>query len=272
MGSLRIARVALLCIVLLLIALGGQIYLITRQGRLDFALITAIQKDDTPGAIAALKEGADANAVVKRKPSHSFWKILLDRWFDRSHRDPHPPTALLVALGDASASEINKDDAKIINVLLEHGANPNAMDTEGYRPLQLAQESGRLDIMRMLLDHGANPDVSYPYGLNALDRAALWGDPNEIELLLSRGANINIRDQEGKTPLMYAVENQREENIRSFIAHHADLQIKDPQGHTVLTRAQKDLAANIITSNHHTEDPGDVWRQIILMLKKAGAE
>ena len=51
-----------------------------RQQRLDHALIAAIKKNDTAGAIALLDQGADANATDKPETPLTFKNLLADFW------------------------------------------------------------------------------------------------------------------------------------------------------------------------------------------------
>lgn len=47
-------------------------------------------------------------------------------------------------------------DAAVIRLLIERGADVNAVQTAGYRPLHQAAVTGREDLVRMLLDAGAD--------------------------------------------------------------------------------------------------------------------
>src|SRR5579863_459875 len=68
---------------------------------------------------------------------------------------------------------VQNGDYKIASLLIEHGANPNLANSEGWTPIYLAVKNrnaettsvpapsteGVLDMIRTLLDHGANPNV-----------------------------------------------------------------------------------------------------------------
>ena len=47
-------------------------------------------------------------------------------------------------------------DADVMRLLIERGADVNAVQTAGYRPLHQAAVAGREDLVRMLLDAGAD--------------------------------------------------------------------------------------------------------------------
>ncbi|KAI0814655.1 ankyrin repeat-containing domain protein [Xylaria sp. FL0064] len=62
-------------------------------------------------------------------------------------------------------------------------------------PLQLAAETGQLDLVQMLLEHAADPNsaAAYSYGRTPLQAAASSELPNEeiVQLLITKGAEIN---------------------------------------------------------------------------------
>lgn len=39
---------------------------------------------------------------------------------------------------------------KMVQVLLAHGANPNAIDRQGVTPIQIAEQQGKNDLVRLL--------------------------------------------------------------------------------------------------------------------------
>lgn len=82
------------------------------------------------------------------------------------------------------------------------------------RPLHLAADSGKLDIVHFLLDRGARVDVQDKDGRTPLHQAMIKYsgpvyDPSSYEaiirLLITRGASWVIKDKRGNTPLDYAL-------------------------------------------------------------------
>lgn len=94
-----------------------------------------------------------------------------------------------------------------MTVLLDAGANPNAIDTRGARwpTLLHAIHKQHPDAVRLLLERGANPNLDAPGGVTPLLMAADDPDPTTITLLLARGANPRIEGPGGVTPLTQAV-------------------------------------------------------------------
>jgi hypothetical protein len=67
-----------------------------------------------------------------------------------------------------------------VKMLLDAGANPNAVDTRGWTALLLALKTGRWENAMLLLDRGADPTICNIVGLSAV--AFVRGDyPRELE-------------------------------------------------------------------------------------------
>ncbi len=82
----------------------------------------------------------------------------------------------------------------IVDLLLERGANIEATDDLGQRPLLSAASCGQTEIVRRLLDHGADINGDDWDDNTALSEAAIEGHLEVVELLLSRGAERTLRD------------------------------------------------------------------------------
>ncbi|MHC4118962.1 MAG: ankyrin repeat domain-containing protein [Planctomycetota bacterium] len=121
---------------------------------------------------------------------------------------------IVVTAGNAAgASEkVNKafiaasqrGDLSQVKLLLEHGADVDAVDKDGKTALMYASESGS-DIVTYLLKHGADVDAADKDGKTALMYASVSGcDWDIVAYLLTHGADVDTVDKNGKTALMYA--------------------------------------------------------------------
>ncbi|XP_014252702.1 oxysterol-binding protein-related protein 1 isoform X2 [Cimex lectularius] len=76
----------------------------------------------------------------------------------------------------------------------------------GWTPLHLASYFGHKDVVELLLDHGTDINAVNDAGDTALHKASFIGREDLVLLLLERNADVNIRNGEGKTAKEVGVE------------------------------------------------------------------
>jgi ankyrin repeat protein len=137
-----------------------------RAGRLGITpLVFAAEKGDVWLARWLLSHGADANQT-----------------------DGLSRTPLICALKSKDAV----DQLALVEMLVESGADVNATDAEGVSPLMCAVNDPRL--VELLLEKGANPEVPDGAGQTAYDYARQNGGPGVLRILLDHsGPDPRIR-------------------------------------------------------------------------------
>jgi ankyrin repeat protein len=103
---------------------------------------------------------------------------------------------------------------QILGTLLDRGASLERTDFGGITALHIAVENKDVSTVRLLLDRGANPEAADLWGRRALYKAARKGDVDKVQLLLERGADIQAKTFEGGTALHSATEYQLEDTHR----------------------------------------------------------
>ncbi|XDG07628.1 hypothetical protein ABKA04_007243 [Annulohypoxylon sp. FPYF3050] len=167
--------------------------------------------------------------------------------------------ALRQALQKAAA----RGKLPIVQLLLDHGAEPNPRKDNEIPALVKAAEGGQTDIVAELLKRGADPNARNRNGQTALFSACLKGYNKVVEALLQGKANVEAQDKEGRSPLLFLASEKPGkgkwtlETLKILLNNKANLEVKDQIGRTPLlwaaTNGNVDLA-RILLENHARVD------------------
>jgi len=124
-------------------------------------------------------------------------------------------------------------DLKTGRSLLENGADVDAENVDGLRPIHWAVRSGLVELVELLIRHGANVDAADVYGNRPLHEAVCDG-LNVVRLLIHHGAKVNVQNVDGKTPLHVAIERQQSEVVVFLLSADADVGLTDNWRNTPL--------------------------------------
>jgi ankyrin repeat protein len=99
--------------------------------------------------------------------------------------------------------------------LIKAGAPINFASRNGLKaaPIQSATAAGHEKIVQRLLELGADPNVREGNGYTPLHAAAQNKDVDMIRLLLYGGADLTLKGNDGKTPLDIALEAGDKETV-----------------------------------------------------------
>ena len=100
------------------------------------------------------------------------------------------------------------DRAACFELLRDAGANLEASDSKGYRPLHFAAERGKKKMVSLLVQARVNVDATGNHGVTALHlaaRSSRRGAPDCVEVLLAAGADIDARTSAGRRPFDLAL-------------------------------------------------------------------
>ena len=159
-------------------------------------------------------------------------KTALSQGFNLNERNLKGDTALAVA------SEFKH--VEIVNLLLENGADPNAVGTRsGYTPLHYGFKS--LKVAQLLIDHGADLTMGVEGPINggwtALHFATWQKSQDIVEFLLANGADVNAKARRSSTPLHLAALTGDVSIARLLIKHGALTNLENNEGETPLQKA-----------------------------------
>jgi hypothetical protein len=153
------------------------------------ALRLAIEHGDRAAVLHEIAAGADVN--------RPFRPLMI------------PPVAQAALRGNGD----------IVRVLLDAGADPDAVGFEGMTALAMSVRSCSVSpgIVRALLEAGADPDARSGSGATALMMAVQAGRDDIAELLIAHGADMAALNLHGDGVLNYAIYYQRPAIVRRAV-------------------------------------------------------
>ena len=173
----------------------------------------------------------------------------------------------ITALHKAAKYEQNT----IVELLLEHKADQNAVDDEGNTPLMSAVMSmyGKKDeTMSLLLSYGAHLEERDIRGRNVLHYATEIGHHSAVEVLLQHNADPNATDGYGKTPLTLTAIEDHGDITRLLLSHGANIEHKDLEGKTSLQWALEKgnySTVELLLQYKADSNTTDKWKNISLI-------
>lgn len=105
----------------------------------------------------------------------------------------------------------------------------NNQDAKGCTPLLAAAESGNCNVVRFLLEKGADSTIPTKNGTLPLHFAAQAGNLEMVKLLFSEDTK-NRQNSKGRTPLSYAMESDNPEVVKFLLDKKVDLGLADKVG------------------------------------------
>eukprot|EP00934_Nitzschia_sp_Nitz4_P001680 Nitzschia sp. Nitz4//scaffold107_size73032//19922//25024//NITZ4_005758-RA/size73032-augustus-gene-0.99-mRNA-1//-1//CDS//3329532587//1680//frame0 len=116
---------------------------------------------------------------------------------------------------------------RVLQLLLEKGADGNACNKWRETPLLIAANNGHRSAVEALLAHGADPSLCSEAGWSALTFAAHKGYDDIVQLLLTAGAPVNCRvTEDASTPLHKACAGSKPGHLAAvqlLLASNADV-------------------------------------------------
>lgn len=136
-------------------------------------------------------------------------------------------------------SAIKTQIPRIVEMLLNAGADPNFQDHNGNTALMFAMQDGNQEIVKLLLANVANPNIQNKRGNTALMGAIYYGKDAVVPLLIEYGAHINLKNKDGDTALIIAAGKGNSNSVRLLLENSADKTITNNGGKTALDIAKE---------------------------------
>ncbi|GEM_PF-806080 len=88
-------------------------------------------------------------------------------------------------------------NGKIVDYLLDHGAEVDIQDNNGFTPLLYAISQHRYKIVVSLIRHEADVNLANDAGITPLQQAAYSNDFKIVDFLLRNGADPEVKNKNG---------------------------------------------------------------------------
>lgn len=123
--------------------------------------------------------------------------------------------------------------------LEQEPARASELDENGETPLFAAAARGHVEIIELLLQHGASPNARCEGGGTPLLMAAAFGNTAAVQRLVAGGADVDDCDDQGVTATHFAINREHAEVVRLLLDLGAQPDLKDAAGRTALDVAHE---------------------------------
>lgn len=127
----------------------------------------------------------------------------------------------------------------VVNLLLDHGADPLITDVQGYNILHLATFEGNVFLLTLLLHQNIPVDIPDTHGHTPLMWAAYKGYPACVDLFLRWAADVHATDETGFTALHWALVKGSQGCIQKLVEYGADRFAETSTGKTPAITAEE---------------------------------
>lgn len=183
-------------------------------------LINSVRYRNIEELKSILEKGVSPNVMVQSPLEESGEILLILSLLNSSYPDNEDLT----------------EHAKVIELLLQYGADITARNENGLGVFHLASKNRRMDVLDMLLLSGADPEMKDKYGRNALFYSF---SIDTSEILLSKGVgSIDEKDKWGNTLLHKAVTSMYSSlEFIEWLSDRVDINELSNSGQTALLKS-----------------------------------
>jgi ankyrin repeat protein len=167
--------------------------------------------------------------------------------------------------GSALMYAVRGGRREVAVALLDAGADANARAVSSETVLLQASFRGDLDLMKMLIKNGARVNARMIDSSNALIRqCGIHADLDVIRVLLDSGADLNASRHNGETALMATAEMRNWKVAKVLLENGADVNARTNDGWTALKYATRRFPGD-----KGGEKEGE--KEMVALLRKHGA-
>lgn len=181
--------------------------LAVKSGNLEF--VKTFLKDSKLPVDTVLKDDWAALMHAAISAQSEVLQFLLESGADPNLRSRGfaPIMAAVCATADCDKQLLEQRIVSCVNLLVQSGAEVNAVDAYGTCALHFAAKNNLIQVTKSLLSHKANVNSQDSNNDSAIHIAAKFGFGQLIRLLLESGADLNLTNNSGLKPEDTAISN-----------------------------------------------------------------
>ena len=151
---------------------------------------------------------------------------------------------LLIAI----KSPIVESRINMMKLLIDNKANINYTDENGFNPLNIAIETGNMELTKFLITNGANVDSLMRDGVSLIGYAIAQNNMDLLQILIENGANVNNTNGDSwtDTPLKTASRLGLDNVVRILLSRNVDINAVDMNGNTALHTAALNSQLSVV--------------------------
>ena len=168
-------------------------------------------------------------------------------WVKHGRTLLHESVLQLLSDDELSTDDVNNINSQVYR-LLQKGVNVHALNDDNETPMHVAARSqwpgGRL-VINLLVDYGADIEALNMHGATVLSIASGEGSHEAVGYLIREGAQLDVQtSSEGDTPLHRAIRNGKVHSMIALMKAGADKTVVNHERYTARTIPCSDKTSN----------------------------
>ena len=135
------------------------------------------------------------------------------------------------------------DHLEVIQLFLDHGAQPNKFDSQGRTAIHHSVEKESLKCLEVFLKHGTSNISTEIEGLTTWHLAAMRGNTDALETLIKYSKPLpklfDLRAGDGRSPLLCAASAGSSQNVGLLLDHGCEVSETANDGSTAMHQASR---------------------------------
>ncbi|HEV2397323.1 MAG TPA: ankyrin repeat domain-containing protein [Candidatus Sulfotelmatobacter sp.] len=218
-----------------------------------------------------IPEDTSFAAVVAQRTDAEMVEHLLQLGANPNAKTKEGVPAIVQAMHMTESSLIGNGiypNVEITTLLLDRGADPNALNKNWQTPLMAAASFGDEKLVKLFIDHHANVNIGSRFGETALMCARALP---VVRMLISAGASVNDENMTGETALYYATQRADPDAVKALLEVGANVTTRNNRGMAPLDRAQLELGPDDFWDGVVRDARRERVQRVIELLLGAGA-